>query len=151
MPIPKVRIMLELEIALRAYAKAKNLSFSSVVNEALYEFYQNKIREEFPGMPVIGFELGKKARANRISRKEYYQKRDQLLKEYYQIMQGSKKFICDRCKKEIVGKDPYYIALPNGDVIKLCDDCYYAAKPKSKMVRYFPEKEKPSPKLEKVG
>jgi hypothetical protein len=151
MATPKVSIMLELEQAFRAYAKAKNLSFSSLINEALFEFYQNKIREEFPNMPVIGFELGKKVKANKIPRKEYFKKRNELFAEYYKIMQGSKKFVCDRCKKEITGKDPHYIALPNGDVIKLCDDCYNAAKPKSKMVRYFPEKEKPSPKLEKVG
>jgi hypothetical protein len=142
MATPKVSIMLELEQAFRSYAKIKNLSFSSVVNLALYEFYLNKIRKEFPNMPFIEFELGKKVKANKIPRKEYFKRRNELFAEYYKIMQGSKKFTCDRCKKEIVGKDPNYVALPNGDVLKLCDECFLAAKPKSKMVRYFPEPSK---------
>jgi hypothetical protein len=151
MPTPKVSMMLELEIAFRAYARAKNLSFSSVVNQALFEFYQNEIRKEFPNLPAINFELGRKPKANKVPRKEYFKRRNELFSEYYKLMQKAKTFICDRCKKEIIGKDPHYIALPNGDVLKLCDDCYYAAKPKSKMVRYYPEKEYHEPKLEKVG
>ena len=142
MPTPRVSMMLELEIAFRAYARAKNLSFSSVINQALFEFYLNKIRKEFPNLPFIGFELGKKPKAQKLKWKEYIEKRKKLLEEYYKIMQGSKKFTCDRCKKEIIGKDPNYVALPNGDVLKLCDECFLAAKPKSKMVRYFPEPSK---------
>jgi hypothetical protein len=139
---PRIHLVVELELILRAYAQANNLSFSQLINSILYSFYKEKLKKEYPSLPEINFEIGKKGQSYWKSDVEYFAYRNKFYNEVFNIFSQKEsellkkvekeKFVCDRCKRE-VEEIPHIINLPNGKQIKICEDCFNELYPKPKL------------------